>query len=264
MTQIIFISLFAGVVLSILNEKTVRVRELIAQMNEVFLKMIALLMRCIPLVAFCSIMSVTATLGMDSLLVILRLLFGQLLGCILMLAVYAVLLLLLGRISPLPFLKKLPSFWPTPISLTSSSATMPTTIRFCTEKMGISEKVSSFSIPLGATMNMDGGATLLPFVAVLFMKLYGMDISVSALVTLVITTYLLTVSSPGVPGSGLICLSTVIVSLQIPVACIGIVVGIYQILDMLDTSLNCSGDIAATLIVSKGEKLFDEEVYKKA
>lgn len=261
MLQIIFVSIILGIAANILGVQIKIVSDFMNQMNSLCLKIVVLLVRFIPLAAFCSMASMVLTSGASSLLVIARILIGVVSGGIVMMLIYALLILVFGRLSPLPFLKKTFSFLPTPFSLASSNATMPLTMSFCTEKLGISKRVSSFSIPLGATLNMDGHCVYLALCSILLMKLYGMSVTTSALIAIVISIFVLSVGAPGVPGSGLICLSTVTVTLGLPVECIGLVVGIDQIAGMLRTAFNVSGDIAASAIIAKTHGLLDKNVY---
>ena len=179
-----------------------------------------------------------------------------------MLAVYGLLILVLGRLNPLTFFRKNREGMLTSFTLSSSSAAMPTNMRTCTEKLGISSKVCSFSIPLGATVNMDGTCIFLVTAGLFLARAYGVAISGSALVSLAVTITLLSLGCPGVPGASLVCLGVILESLDVPIEAIGLVMGIYPILDMFNTMSNTTGDVAASLIVARSEGLLDIEKYK--
>ena len=150
----------------------------------------------------------------------------------------------------------------TSFTLSSSSAAMPTNLRICTEKLGISPKVANFSIPLGATINMDGFCIFLTVMGMFMARAYGVAIPPSGLLTLAITVILLSLGAPGVPGGGLVCLGIVLKTLHVPVEALGLIIAIYPLLDMLDTASNTSGDMAAALIVAKRMKLLDLDTYR--
>lgn len=262
MLQIIFVSVIFGIAANILGDQIKLIGDFLSQMNALCLKIVILLVRFIPIAAFCSMASMIVTTGAQALLVVLRILAGVLLGAVLMITVYMLLILVFGRLSPLPFLKKALNFAPTPFSLASSNAAMPFTMNFCEEKLGVPKRVSSFSIPLGATLNMDGTCVYLAVCILLLMKLYGMPLTGGALTTIVLSIFVLSIGAPGVTGSGVICLSTLVVSLGLPVECIGIVIGIDQIAGMLRTASNTIGDTAAAVIVAGSQGILDKEKYK--
>lgn len=261
MLQIIFVSVIFGIAANILGEQVKLIHDLIGQMNALCLKIVLLLVRFIPLAAFCSMASMILGAGIQSMLVVLRILAGVVLGGVVMMIVYMAFIAVFGKLSPFPFLKKVLGFDPTPFSLASSNATMPFAMNFCTEKLGISPKVSSFSIPLGATLNMDGHCIYLGLSVIILMKMYSVPITGAALTTIILSIFVLSIGAPGVTGSGVICLSTITVTLGLPVECIGIVLGIDQIVGMLRTVFNVNGDIAATAVVANGRNLLDKKIY---
>ena len=135
-------------------------------------------------------------------------------------------------------------------------------MRTCTDKLGISPKVCSFSIPLGATVNMDGTSILLTVGGLFLARAYGVAVPGSALVSLSVTVILLSLGAPGVPGSSLVCLGLVLEGLGVPIEAIGLIMGINPIIDMLATMSNTTGDVAASLIVARSEGLLDLKKYK--
>ncbi|MBP5200976.1 MAG: dicarboxylate/amino acid:cation symporter [Schwartzia sp.] len=261
MLQIIFVSVLFGVTLNMLGEKTQMLKEFTETANTFCLRVITLLAQFIPLIAFMSMMTLMFTVGADSLLLLSRVLVGQFIGSMAMICVYSVIMVLLGKISPVPFLKKIGSFVPVAISMGSSNAAMPFTMNFCTEKMGVSPQLSSFSIPLGATVNMDGGCFYFSIQAILLAKMYGVEMTPAFLWTLFVTVVALSIGAPGVPGGSFVCLTSIIVSFGLPVEAASIVLGIDPLTSMFRTSINTIGDIAATTALAKNENLMDEEVY---
>jgi Na+/H+-dicarboxylate symporter len=148
----------------------------------------------------------------------------------------------------------------TSFTLSSSSAAMPVNIRTCTEKLGISPKVCNFSIPLGATINMDGTCISLVLAGLYLAKMYGVTITSSMIPTLLITIILLSLGCPGVPGAGLVCLGIVLTQIGVPVSAIGLIMAIDPLLDMFDTLSNTTEDVACALITASREGLLDREI----
>ena len=261
MLQIIFVSVLFGITINMLGEKAQLLKNFIETMNTFCLRVITLLAQFIPLIAFLSMMALMFTVGTDSLLLLGRVLVGQFIGAIAMMGVYATVMVLMGKISPLPFLKKIGNFVPVAISMGSSTAAMPFTMRFCTEKMGVSPKLSSFSIPLGATVNMDGGCFYFSIQAILLAKMYGLEMTPAFIGALFVTVVALSIGAPGVPGGSFVCLTSIIVSFGLPVEASAIVLGIDPLTSMFRTTINTIGDIAVTTALSKNENMLDEAAY---
>ena len=137
---------------------------------------------------------------------------------------------------------------------------MPENLKTCTDKLGISPKVCNFSIPLGATINMDGTCISLVLTGLYLAKMYGVNVPGSALPALALTIILLSLGCPGVPGSGLVCLGIVLNQIGVPISAIGLVIAIDPVLDMFDTMSNTTGDIACATIVASKEGLLDRKI----
>ncbi len=200
MLQIIFVAIFFGICINSLGSKVKILHDFIEAMNSFCLNAIRLIVKVIPVIAFFAMMSLMIQVGMDSVLLLGKLIIGQFGGSLLMFGVYASILVILGKISPMPFIKKIGSFIPIPLSTSSSNATMPFTMKFCTEKMGIAPKLSSFSIPIGATVNMDGGCLYLSIASIMLARMYGIELTPDVLFTVFITVVALSIGAPGVPG----------------------------------------------------------------
>lgn len=263
MLQIIFVAVVFGICINKLGDKVKVLHEIIEAMNTFCLRMIMMIVAFIPLIAFLAMTSLIFHIGLDSIFTLGKLIFGQLFGSLVMVGVYALMLLLIGKISPIPFLKKIVGFIAIPLSTSSSNATMPFSMKFCTEKLGISPKLSSFSIPIGATVNMDGGCFYLSIASIMLAKMYGVELTPDVLFTVFITVIALSIGAPGVPGGAFVCLASIVVALGLPVEATAVILGIDPICSMLRTALNCTGDIAATSALARVEKLMDEEIYLK-
>ena len=263
MLQVIFVSILFGVTINMLGEKVQILKDLTETANTFCLRVITLLAQFIPLIAFLSMMALMFTVGMDSLLLLGKVLIGQFIGSLAMICVYSVVIVLMGKTTPVPFVKKIGGFVPIAISMGSSSAAMPFTMNFCTEKMGVSPRLSSFSIPLGATVNMDGGCFYFSIQAILLAKMCGIEMTPAFIWALFVTVVALSIGAPGVPGGSFVCLTSIIVSFGLPVEAASIVLGIDPLTSMFRTSINTIGDIAVTTALSKNEGMMDEEVYMR-
>ena len=178
-----------------------------------------------------------------------------------MMCIYGLLILIIGRLNPFKFFKNDKEGIFTSLTLSSSSAAMPTNMRICTEKLGVSPKVANFSIPLGATINMDGVCIYLTVIGLFLAKAYGITIDLPSLISLTFTIIMLSLGAPGVPGCAFICLGVVAESLNIPIEALSLIIAINPILDMTDTMSNTTGDMATTVIVARKEGLLDLEKY---
>ena len=170
-------------------------------------------------------------------------------------------MLIIFRLNPIPFCKKYAPTMLQVFSMASSNAALPLNIDAC-KKLGVSPKVYSLSLPLGATVNMDGTCIYLSIVSLGLARIYGIDIPTAALFSVFISILVLSVGAPGVPGSGLICLSVLLTQLGVPVEAVGLVMGIDPLVGMLRCMSNCLGDVSVSCMVAKKEGILDIELYK--
>lgn len=264
--QIIFLAVICGIAVGMIGEYTSILKDFFAACNSLFLTITTLIAKFIPLAVFCSVSLMMAQLGVKSFVSMLGYFGAILVGISCMLATYGLLVLLLGKVSPVMFFKNNREGMLTSFSLASSSAAMPTNMRTCTDKMGISSKVCSFSIPLGATVNMDGVCISLTITGLYLAKMYGVQVNSAMILSLAVTIILLSLGCPGVPGSGFVCLGVVLSQLGVPIEAIGLIMAINPFVDMFTTMSNTTGDVVAALITANKEGLLDREVFydKKA
>lgn len=259
--QLIFLAIIVGVAVGKIGEYTPVLTELFEACNSLFLTLTTMIARFISLAVFCSVALMLVNLGGSSFVSLLSYFMTNVLEIFVMIAIYGLLLLLLGRLNPVTFFRKNREGMLTSFTLCSSSAAMPTNIRTCTEKLGVSPKVANFSIPLGATINMDGTCIGLVVSGLYLAKMYGITISPSMLAPLAVTIILLSLGCPGVPGSGLVCLGIVLQQLGVPISAMGLVIAIDPVLDMFDTMSNTTGDVTCATITARKEGLLDEKIY---
>ena len=259
--QIIFLAVLLGAAAGMIGNYSRVIQDIFEACNELFLTVTTLIAKLIPLAVFCAIFVMVCQTGSDSLVAMFGMAGTDVLAFGCMMIVYGLLILIIGRINPLIFYKKNWSGMITAFSLSSSNAAMPTNMKICTNKLGISPKVCNFSIPLGATVNMDGVSIHLAIASMFLAKVYGVEIPSSALVSLILTIVMLSLGAPGVPGSSLVCLGVILQQLGVPIEAIGLIMGVDSLLDMFRTVSNTTGDMAVTLIVAKSENLLDMEKY---
>ena len=262
MLQIIVFAILVGIILATLGEKIKTVADFFSQFNEVMMKMTMIVMKLAPIGVFCLIATTFSNIGWNAFAPMLKYIFAVLLAlAVQCLGTYMVMLKGFSGISPVKFLKKFAPVMSFAFSTATSNATIPLSVETLKNKIGVSEKISSFTIPLGATINMDG-TSIMQGVAVVFVaQAFGIDLNLNDYLTVILTATLASIGTAGVPGVGLITLSMVFNSIGLPVEGIGLIMGIDRILDMTRTAVNITGDAVCTTIVAKQEDAFDSEVF---
>ena len=258
--QLIFLAVVVGIAVGRIGEYTPVLNEIFEACNSLFLTVTSMIAKFIPAAVFCSISLMLVNLGGSSFLTMLGYFCTNVIEIIIMMAIYGILVLVMARVNPAVFFRKIRQSMLTSFTLCSSSAAMPENLKTCTDKLGISPKVCNFSIPLGATINMDGTCISLVLTGLYLAKMYGVNVPGSALPALALTIILLSLGCPGVPGSGLVCLGIVLNQIGVPISAIGLVIAIDPVLDMFDTMSNTTGDIACATIVASKEGLLDRKI----
>ena len=253
MLQIIVIALLIGAGIILAGEKGRPVAELFESLNEVFMKIMMFIIKISPIGVFCMMTWVVATQGPDILSALAKVLGVAYLGYILhAVIVYSVSVKAMGGMSPLKFFKGMIPAMVFAFSSTSSVATLPIN-KECAVNLGASEEVSSFVLPLGATINMDGTAVYMAVNTIFLSCCYGMELTIGQLVMVVVTATLASIGTAGVSGAGVVMLAMVLTSVGIPVEGILLIYGIDRLFDMGRTTINIVGDAACAIVVSKLE-----------
>ena len=262
MLPVIIFGLLIGVILAKLREETKLVNDFFTQGNTIMMEMTSIVMKFAPIGVFCLMAKTFGSLGFDALIPLTKYVACVLIGLVIQaFVVYPGLLVVFTRLNPVRFFKKFFSVMFFAFSSSTSNATIPLNIDKLSE-LGVSRDVSSFTIPLGATINMDGTA-IMQGVAVMFAaQAYGMDLGTSALLTVIFTAVMASVGTAGVPSVGLVTLTMVFNSVGLPVEAIGVIFGIDHILDMFRTAVNVTGDAICTIIVSFRNHGLDVDVFK--
>lgn len=262
MLPVIVFALFVGVMLAKLGSKASVVSNFFSQFNDIMMEMTMAIMKVAPFGVFCLIAKTFAGIGFDAFVPMLKYMGSVILALALQcFGVYQVLLFLFTRLNPVKFIKKFFPVMTFAFSTSTSNATIPMSIDTLNKKMGVSKQISSFTIPLGATINMDG-TSIMQGVAVIFIaQAYGIPLSASAICTVIATATIASIGTAGVPSVGLVTLSMVLTSVGLPTEGIALIMGIDRILDMLRTAVNITGDAVCTTIISKQEKAIDLNVF---
>lgn len=261
MLQIILFALLVGIICAMMPEKLSLIARGLNEGNDLMMRMTGMVMLVAPFGVFALIARTFSQLGFETFLPMLAYM-GSVSGALVLqvLLVYMPLLILLARVNPLTFFKKLAGPMTFAFSSASSGATIPLTLN-AMDNMGVPRRVSAFTIPLGATVNMDGTA-IMQGCAVVFISLaYGIPLGFGDFMTVILTATLASVGTAAVPGVGLITLAMVLRSVNLPVEGIAMILGIDRILDMARTAINITGDATVTMIMARQDGSLDLDQF---
>ncbi|MEJ2893240.1 dicarboxylate/amino acid:cation symporter [Pseudoalteromonas sp. B5MOD-1] len=262
MLQVIVFALLFGVAMALSGKAGKRVATVFEDLNTVILKLVTLLMNIAPYGVFFLMAKLFTTIDFK-LITSLALYFGVVVFALLIHGFinYSILLKVLTGLNPITFLKKMKNACLFAFSTSSSSATMPITLETASKKLGAHNSVASFTVPLGATINMDGTAIMQGVATVFIAQVFSVDLTISDYLMVILTATLASVGTAGVPGVGLIMLAMVLNQVGLPVEGIAIIIGVDRLLDMTRTAVNVTGDCMVTCVVAKSEGEFDEDVF---
>lgn len=260
MLQVIVFSILFGIAISRTGgEIGSSMKTFFEQLNEVVLKMMMLLMELAPYGVFCLIAKLFASIGFTAIADLAQYFFTVLFVLLLHgFVVYGSLLKTLAGLNPITFFRKMWKVEVFAFSTASSNATLPVTMRTVEHDLGVDNKVSSFSVPLGATINMDGTAIMQGVATVFIAQVYNIDIGASGYLMVILTATLASIGTAGVPSVGLVMLAMVLQSVGLPVEGIALIIGVDRLLDMVRTAVNVTGDATVSVIVAKSEGMLDE------
>lgn len=260
MLQIIIFSIFFGVALRSIKDKNSDLLKIMESTTNVVMKMVFILINLAPYGVFCLMASLFANQGIG---VIGNLLQYFILVVFVLLihgfVVYPSILYFFTKISPFGFYKKLRPVMLFAFSTSSSNATMPVTLKTVTQDLGVSPKIASFTIPLGATVNMDGTAIMQGVATVFIANAYNIDLSTIDYLMVILTATMASIGTAGVPGVGLIMLAMVLSQVGLPTEGIALILGVDRLLDMVRTVVNVTGDSTVSTIVAYSEDALDNK-----
>ena len=261
MLQIIFFAIFFGISINLLKEKAKRIKDISNLFNDLFLKMIEIVMYFAPFGVFFLIYKTFLTQGFQAIVDLGAYFFSVLIVLIIhFFLTYGGLLIIFTKIKITRFYSKMKDTFLFAFSTASSAATIPITLKTVEERLGVDKSVASFSVPLGATINMDGTAIMQGVATVFIANAYNIDLSIVDYLSVILVATLASIGTAGVPGVGLVMLTMVLNQVGLPTEGIALIIGIDRILDMTRTAVNVTGDAAISCLVAKSEKKID---YKK-
>ena len=226
------------------------------------MSMVNIVMKFAPIGVFCLIAKTFATQGISMVIPLASYFFTVALVLLLhVLITYTVLLKFVAKVSPIIFIKKMRDAIVFAFSTASSNATIPVTLNTVEKKLGVDKAVASFTVPLGATINMDGTAIMQGVATVFIASVYQVDLSFADYLIVILTATMASIGTAGVPGVGLIMLAMVLTQVGLPVEGIALIIGIDRLLDMMRTAVNITGDSMVSIITAKSEKSFDEKIF---
>ncbi|MEM7077340.1 MAG: dicarboxylate/amino acid:cation symporter [Pseudomonadota bacterium] len=256
MLQVIVFALLLGLALNNAGAAGGRIRAIFDDLNEVFMQLIMMVIKFTPYGVFCLMLKLGSTVGWAEISSLIKYFFtvaGTLF--IHMLVIYPLLFRTFTGLNPLIYLRKMREPWLVAFSTSSSGATLPVTLRTVRERIGVSNNVASFAVPLGATINMDGTAIMQGVATVFIAQFFGYQLGVDALLLVILTATLASIGAAAVPGVGLITLALVLDQAGLPLEGIALIVGVDRLLDMMRTVVNITGDgmVSTTVAATEGE-----------
>lgn len=262
MLPIIVFSVLLGLSIAVAGEPGKRVGRFFGDFNEVVMQLVGFVMLLAPYGVFALITLLAATTGWNTFVGVLKYVVLVLVMLVLHAAVtYSVILRVLGGLSPRIFFSKMRAVLAFAFSTASSGATIPVTLRTVEKRLGVDNRVASFTVPLGATINMDGTAIMQGIATGFIAQYYGVDLSLSQYLMVVVMVIMASVGAAGVPGVGLILLAGVLAAVGLPAEGIALILGVDRLLDMTRTAVNVCGDAMVTCVVARSENELDLEVF---
>ena len=262
MLQIIVFAVLFGIAMAMTGDAGKRVSAIFEDINTVIMRLVTIIMNLAPYGVFVLMAKLFSTIGGETIFSLAKYFFLVFAVLIIHgLVTYSVLLKAMSGLSPVVLINKMRDAALFAFSTSSSSATLPVTMETARNKLGISNSVSSFTLPLGATINMDGTAIMQGVATVFIAQVYNVDLSLSDYMMVIVTATLASIGTAGVPGVGLIMLAMVLQQVNLPVEGIALIIGVDRLLDMTRTAVNITGDCMVSCIVAKSEGALDETIY---
>nr|WP_307320771.1 dicarboxylate/amino acid:cation symporter [Evansella vedderi] len=252
--QIIFFAVAVGIAITVVGEKAKPVQAFFDGFSTIMFTITGAIMKLAPIGVFGIMAPIVGDYGLAILMPLMKVILAVALACILHVAViYSLAVKTLGKISPLQFFKGMAPAAAVAFSTSSSAATLPLTMKNATENVGVSKETSSFVLPLGATINMDGGAIYQGVAVIFIAQFFGHSLSFLDIGIVMLTATLASIGAAGVPGAGLIMLTMVLTSVGLPIEGVALVAAIDRILDMFRTATNVLGDATGSVVVERSE-----------
>ena len=261
--HLLIFSILIGISASRIKEKIKTFIKYVHEFNEVINELVRIIITFTPLAVFCILSKTFATQGLDTLIPLM----GYFMTVVAVLLLhffitFSLLLKIFTRLDPIIFYRNIKDVLVFTFSTSSSSASIPFTLKTANEKCGVDKSISTFSIPLGATINMDGTAIMQGCATFFLASLYGIDLGINEILIIVITATIASIGTAGIPSAGIIMLTVIFTQIGIPLEGISLLLGVDRLLDMMRTSVNVSGDLCISCIVASSENKLDYNTFK--
>lgn len=262
MVQVIVFSIFLGASLIVMGEAGRSVVDLFQKLADTMTKMTVMVMETAPYGVF-ALMAVTgAKYGFSVLLPLAKFFTAEYLAMLFQFFItYSVILSLIARVNPLQFIKKVIPVIVMTISTTSSNATLPVSMRVADEELGVSRDIYSFTLPLGATVNLDGAALNIPIAVLFTAQIFGMQFTPAHIFTLLFSALVMSIGAAGIPGGAIVFILMMLAQFGLPTEAFALVIAVYRIIDMGLTTINVIGDMACTTAVAASEGELDRSKW---
>ena len=264
MLQILFIALFFGILLAKAGDRAAHAKEVVEFCNRFTMDAMGVLMPIMPFVVAVSMAKMMLHTDFSMLFVYGKIILAGYLAFPLIMLILTIFVGVVGRISPIPFIRKILPYLVVPFSICNSSACMPETMKFCREKLGVDEKLTMFAIPVGAQFNMTGSGAYLIMVALIMRLSCGLPVDIEFLVSFFVGTLLLTFTFPSIPGAMIIVMASIFGMAGVPASMVILFIGIDPILDGIRTAGNVAGDISSAFVMARLNDKLDKEIYAKS
>ena len=258
--QIIVFAIFLGISCVLIGDKADPVLKVIQTGSDIMMKMTEIVMQFSPIGVTALMAATIGEYGLKVFGPLAKLILSDYAGLIaVLLLVYIPLLIFVAKVPLKKFFKFAPKLWVVTASTTSSSGSLPVTIDVASNDLGVEEELSTFVLPLGATMNMNGAVVYYATAVVFVSQMYGIHLSISQQILTVLSATLISVGSPGIPGGGIVMTIMLLNLMGLPADVVGMIAGMYRILDMGHTTINCTGDLVSTLCIARTNKMFHKD-----
>ena len=262
--QVLSFAVFIGVSASYIKSEIPEFVNLIDNLNRIFNKMVMIIISFTPIAVFALLAKTFSTEGLDVFIPLIKYFSVVVLVLLLHFSfTYSLILKFFSNLNVKKFYSKLKELIIFTFSTSSSNASIPFTLNIVTNKYGVNKSFASFSIPLGATINMDGTAIMQGCATYFLAAFYGIDLAFNDFILIIMTATVASIGTAGIPSAGIIMLSLILTELGIPLEGITLLLGVDRLLDMMRTSVNVSGDTCISCVVAKSEKLIDIEKYNQ-
>lgn len=261
--QVVVFAFFTGFALILIGEKGQQVKDFVISATHLVFKMIELVIKLTPYGVFAIMACVIGEHGIGLIASLSKFVAVVFAALFMQYLVFGIMLSIV-RLSPIPFYRKMLETQSVALATVSSKATLPTAMKELRFKMGVSKQSSSFVLPLGASMNMDGVAIYLGICAVFFAQVLGIELNFQQYLIIILTSTIGSIGAAGFPGGSMVMMGMVLSSVGLPLEGISLILGVDRILEMFRTMINITGDCAVTVLVDKWEGTLNEKVYNNA